>query len=630
MDRRTQLAVLLIALILGVNLIYTARVQKTRVAERARVAATTPEKPAAEIPASPQPSPLGSEQPLEAAPTGTPLATPAGPFPAASADAGELLIETPLQTIRIARAGGVIRELQLRKFEMTGTDAPVDLVPSLHAGADRHALGLVLRGGGTEWDLSQARFDVAPGAFDPDGRLVLEAGSGPRSFELRCEAAGGGAVVERYTIDPDRYDFQVDLTLVPGPGLPRIEGYEIAWTSGMPVTESNPKEDVQRFRAVASVNDETLRKRPGDFRKEPSLTQPGTLRWACVQSKYFMVGLIPAEPEAGTLEVAGDARTNWIGMRFAQPSPWRTGPETYRIYAGPIAFEEVKALGVGLESTVELGWGWIRPISALLLKFMEFLNNFIPNYGIIIIIVSILSRLIFWPLSAKSMQSMKRMQELQPRMEEIRRRYAKDPKAMNEQIMLMYREQKVNPLGGCMPMLIQMPIFFALFSVLQSNIELRNAPFIAWIDNLAAPDVLYRMAVKLPVIGHNLSLLPLLMGGTMIWQSLVTPTPATPAGSKPNPMVQQQFMMKWVMPIVMTFIFYNMPSGLVLYWIVSTLVGIAQQRGINRKPAVVPALVAATPRAEGRSDVGRPDRSDGQERRSGAPERAGRAGRSPR
>jgi hypothetical protein len=166
------------------------------------------------------------------------------------------VVETPLQTIRIARAGGIIRALELQKFEMTGTGthAPVDLVPSLYAGAGRHALGLVLRGGGAEWDLSRARFDAAPGAFDPDGRLVLEAGSGPRTFELRCAAAGGGAVVERYTIDPDRYDFQVDLSLAPGPGLPRIESYELSWTSGMPVTESNPKEDVQRFRAIASVN----------------------------------------------------------------------------------------------------------------------------------------------------------------------------------------------------------------------------------------------------------------------------------------------------------------------------------------------------------------------------------------
>ena len=142
-------------------------------------------------------------------------------------------------------------------------------------------------------------------------------------------------------------------------------------------------------------------------------------------------------------------------MRIAQPNPWRAGADSYRIYAGPIEYDRIRDLGVGLEAAVELGFRWIRPISQLLLKFMQFLNKFIHNYGVIIIIVSLLAKLVFWPLTERSMRSMRRMAELQPRMEEIRRRYKDDPKAMNEQVMLMYREQKVNPVGGCMPILIQ-------------------------------------------------------------------------------------------------------------------------------------------------------------------------------
>jgi YidC/Oxa1 family membrane protein insertase len=405
--------------------------------------------------------------------------------------------------------------------------------------------------------------------------------------------------------------------------LPKVDAYTIGWLAGVPHTEANLKDDEARFKVAAAVDQQLVRKRPGDFRKVESASAAGTIRWTAMQSKYFLVGLIPAQPQSGTVELVGESRSQWMGMRIAQPNPSRDG-DTYRIYAGPIDYDGIRSLGVGLEAAVELGWRWIRPISQLLLHFMQFLNKFIPNYGIIIIIVSLLAKLIFWPLTQRSMKSMRRMAELQPRMEEIRRRYKDDPKAMNEQVMLMYREQKVNPVGGCMPILIQTPMFFALFSVLQSNIELRNAPFFGWIDNLAGPDVLYQLPTTLPVIGNHISLLPLLMGGTMLWQSAI----GSPMGgaAAAGPMAQQQFMMKWVMPIMMTFFFYKMPSGLVLYWIVNTLMGIAQQVQINRKFGPAPAVVAAAPQSEGRATHARADRVHGTERGRSAGERPGRVG----
>jgi YidC/Oxa1 family membrane protein insertase len=167
-------------------------------------------------------------------------------------------------------------------------------------------------------------------------------------------------------------------------------------------------------------------------------------------------------------------------------------------------------------------------------------------------------------------------------------------------------------------------MFFALFAVLQSNIELRNAPFIAWIDNLAGPDVLYQLPMTLPVIGNHISLLPLLMGGTMLWQSALGSPMG--GGAAAGPMAQQQFMMKWVMPIMMTFFFYKMPSGLVLYWIVNTLMGIAQQVHINRKYGPSPAAVAAAPQSDGRATHARADRVHGTERGRSAGERSGRVG----
>jgi YidC/Oxa1 family membrane protein insertase len=623
MDKRTRIAVMLIALILGGNLAYTAYYQKQKIRNQPRTAAR-PTAPNAAAPGAPGAGPTAgatSTPELVPSPATAEPQTGPGPFVAATGGEGDLVIETPLQRLRIARRGGVVRGLELLRFDVSSAKRPVDLVPTTYADPEHNGLGLMLRGGGNEWNLDAARFDPSPGDFDADGKLRLETGGGARTIVLRCPAQGGGALLKRFTVDPDRYDFGFDLQLEPGPGLPRIEGYTLGWTTGMPVTEGNPKEDENRFKVVASVDQQVVRKRSIDFKRETQASTAGTVHWAAMQSKYFLVGVIPSAPQSGTVELQGQPKTHWMGMRIAQPTPWRTGADSYRIYAGPIDYDHIRALGVGLDAAIELGWRWIRPISQLLLHFMQFLNKFIPNYGVVIIVVSLLAKLVFWPLTERSMRSMRRMAELQPRMEEIRRRYKDDPKAMNEQVMLMYREQKVNPVGGCMPILIQTPMFFALFSVLQSNIELRNAPFFAWIDNLAGPDVLYQLPMSLPVIGNHISLLPLLMGGSMLWQSAIGSTMGAPAS---GPMAQQQFMMKWLMPIMMTFFFYKMPSGLVLYWTVNTLMGIAQQIHINRKYPVQPVVVVA-PKTEGRTNHARSDRDDGSERGSGAAERPGRA-----
>jgi YidC/Oxa1 family membrane protein insertase len=629
MDRRTQAAVVLIALILGGNLLFTSRYQRQRVAaQRARAAATADSSAALAAPppvgaVTPAPTP-GSPAPASAAARPAESTGSLGPFAAAGDSAAEFVVETPLQRVVISGAGATVRSLELPEFKVYGSGAHVNLIPPTAAATPgRHALGLALRGPGAGWDLAGARFVPEAGAFT-ERTLKLAAGSGPRTVTFRCDAAGGGALLKRFTFDPDHYDFQLEVAAEAGPGMPAVDSYTLDWSAGMAPTEGSAREDEARFRLTAAVDQQLVRKRATDFRKTESETATGTVRWVCMQSKYFVVSLVPQKPQPGSVDLIGQARTNWIGMRLAQPTPFRSGADAYRVYAGPIEYDRVKSLGVGLEAIVELGWRWIRPISSLLLHFMQFLNTFIPNYGIVILIVSVLAKLAFWPLTERSMRSMRRMQDLQPHMEEIRRRYKDDPKAMNEQVMRLYKDQKVNPVGGCMPILVQTPIFFALFSVLNSNIELRNAPFVGWIDNLAGPDVLFHLPLALPVIGANISLLPLLMGGAMIWQSQLGSTMAPPNPN--NPMGQQQFLMKWLMPIMMTFIFYKMPSGLVLYWIVNTLLGIAQQVQINRKFAPATAPGAAL-KPEGRAADAGSDRGDGPERRGSAAERADRAGR---
>jgi YidC/Oxa1 family membrane protein insertase len=616
MDKRTKIAILVVAVIMGVNLVITSRMQKQRLREQQAAREAMPEMLVPPPPAAPGiASGDSAAGPAAAAP-------PVGamPFQAATGGEGDIVVETPLQRVRISLAGAVIEGVELREFEMA-SGGPVDLVPQQFAAQPgQYGLGLTVRAPGVTWDLSRARFEPQPAV---PGTITLAAGAAPYTLALRSAAAGGGAIVKRFTFQPDRYDFQVDLQLEPGAGLQGIDSYTLEWSTGLPVTEGNVNDDLHSFKTGARVGEDVKHEAMRGFKRPEPKAVVGAVQWTTLQSKYFMVALVPTPAQNGTAELLGLAERNWMGMRFTNPTPWRTGVDTYRVYAGPIAYEQLQELGAGLESTVELGWTWIRPLSWVLLRLMHALHHVIANYGIVIIILSALTKLVFWPLTEKSFKSMRSMQELQPRMEELKRRFKDDPQEMNRQVMALYRERKINPLGGCMPLIIQTPIFFALYSVLRSSIELRNAPFVAWIDNLAAPDVLVHLPKTFPVISNHVSLLPLVMGGAMLLQSKMGATgmPAT------GPAAQQQFVMKWIMPIMMTFFFYQMPSGLVLYWTVNTLMSIVQQAQINRKlgPATAAAR-AVTPEIQGRSANGAPDRVDGAERGRSSATRPGRVG----
>jgi len=610
---------LLVALILGINVAISSRSTQRRREAAARAAADSLARHPAPAQVAPTPlgnppSPLGSAPAIPVAPGAV-----AGVFAHGGAQDGEIRIDTPLQQISIARTGALVRTLRLAAFEMAHSDSLVDLVVK-HPGGTPRALAVVLRGRSGDIDLAGVRFDPVREVMSP---VQLQAGSGPFELEMRAAAAGGGAVVKRFRVDPDRYDFEMQLEIEPAGVLADVESYTLEWNAPIPVTEGNAKDDLVSFKASARIDDHVERRGLGSFKRSGPATVSGRVDWTCIQSKYFMVALMPQGAKDGNAQLAGNQANHELGMSFQQPRPWREGPDRYRIYAGPIEFSRVRELGVGLESAVELGWSWIRPLSSVLLGAMRGLEKVIPNYGLVIILVSALTKLLFWPLTAKSFASMRQMQEVQPVMEELRRRYKDDPQELNRQMMSLYKSRRINPVGGCLPILVQSPIFFALYSVLRSNIELRNAPFVSWIDNLAAPDVLFRLPAPLPFLGQDFSLLPLLMGGAMIWQSKLQ----TPTGPSSGPMAQQQLMMKWVMPIMMTFIFYRMPSGLVIYWIVNTVMSVLQQVQINRKFGPSPATaLAAAASSTGKAGDAAGDRANGTDGRGGAAERARGAG----
>jgi YidC/Oxa1 family membrane protein insertase len=260
--------------------------------------------------------------------------------------------------------------------------------------------------------------------------------------------------------------------------------------------------------------------------------------------------------------------------------------DSFMVYIGPLEYNLLKSYHIGLEQIVGLGWKWvIRPIAEyVMLPAFQFLHKYIPNYGLVIIIFAILLKLLLNPLTISSMKSMRKMQALQPMMEEIKEKYKEDQQKMNQAIMNLYKEYKINPLGGCLPMFLQLPILYALWAIFRSDIVLRQSNFIWWIKDLSIPDTILRLPFTLPFFGMNqISGLATLMAVTQFIQTKMTTT---------DP--RQKFIV-YFMPIMMWLIFNNFPAGLNLYYFVYNLLAIGQQYMLNRKP-MEEMLVKATPK----------------------------------
>ena len=266
----------------------------------------------------------------------------------------------------------------------------------------------------------------------------------------------------------------------------------------------------------------------------------------------------------------------------------------YTYYVGPKSYSILKAADKELhfEGVMEFKtigfWKFMNilmePSRKALLWTLNLLNGLCHNYGVAIILLTFVVRVLFWPLTHKSTESMKRMQELQPQIKAIQAKYKSNPQRMQQETMALYKENKVNPMGGCLPMLLQMPVLFALFSVLRNAIELRYSSFL-WISDLSSPENLFAGAFKIPLLGWDaLNILPIVMTGSMIWQQKLS-APSTAAATPEQ--LQQQKMMMYMMPIMMLFFFYTMPSGLTLYWTTSNLLMIAQTsiRNMRKKMA---------------------------------------------
>ncbi|MDI6776794.1 MAG: membrane protein insertase YidC [Syntrophales bacterium] len=284
--------------------------------------------------------------------------------------------------------------------------------------------------------------------------------------------------------------------------------------------------------------------------------------WGGFESKYFLAAMIPQNPSITSLSLSKDVR-NMVSISLKGPKnlipTGQVDSFNYSLYLGPKDYSILKAQGTGLENAIDFG-SWLKWLAMPLLVTLKFLHDgYVHNYGIAIIILTVLIKIIFWPLGNKSYKSMKEMQKLQPKIIELREKYKNDKARLSQETMVMYKAHKVNPLGGCLPMVIQIPVFFGLYKALLYAIELRHSPFIWWIKDLSAKDPYY--------------ITPIIMGATMFLQQKMTP----PAG---DPM--QAKIMLW-MPVIFTFLFLNFPSGLVIYWLFNNIISIGQQYYINKR-----------------------------------------------
>ncbi|HMK61556.1 MAG TPA: membrane protein insertase YidC [Dissulfurispiraceae bacterium] len=290
------------------------------------------------------------------------------------------------------------------------------------------------------------------------------------------------------------------------------------------------------------------------------------IKWVAQEDKYFTSFIVPktAVIEAHAWAKDGNAL---VDLKM------KGGENSYLIYAGPKEYDILEKYHSGMEHVIDFGFFSI--IARPLFWFLKFLYSLSHNYGIAIILLTVITRIPFFPLISKGQKSMKKLAEIQPKMAEIREKFKNDPQRMQKEMMDLYKTHKVSPMGGCLPMLLQMPVFFALYSILSTAIELRHAPFMLWIKDLAAPDTLFgHIPSQIPLLGgFALGPLPLLMGATSFIQQKMTPSTADPQ--------QQKIML--LMPVMFTFIFLNFSSGLVIYWLVNNLLSIAQQFYINKK-----------------------------------------------
>ena len=484
------------------------------------------------------------------------------PEPISVPEDSEVMKTTPLDTTSLK----IYEDTLVDDITEKGQDEP-----------DERTITIIIRGNGEDlvhaeitthggairsWELPQ--FEDMPGAgegecinlngynwldrgiaFETDSRDTLIIDEQPQTLVLFTD----DEKELRYTFTPDHYGFSIESN-----GFDEM----ISIPAGvLPVSEMNV--NASRYFKAQWNAEKVKDRKSGDINE---VEQVGNVRWIAARSHYFAIILMPESFERayGYIFPSGSEESPSIGIQDTR----------VHVFAGPLDYGRLRKLGGDTSRLVDFGWPFIREIGRLLYWFCTDVISSVSNWGMKIIVLALALKLVLLPLTGKSFKSMAKLKQVQPKMKVLQEKFKSDPKALQTAMQKLYREEGVNPLGGCLPMLMQMPVFFALYRVLANSVQLRGAPFFLWIQDLSHPEILIKL--QSPILGlHGIGLLAVLMGVAMFFQQKMTMTD------------QKQKGMMYMMPIFMTFLFMRFPAGLTLYWFTNNILTIAQQEMIKRK-----------------------------------------------
>ncbi len=516
--------------------------------------------PQAEQPVAKAPALPATEQAVAPA-----AAPPQALEPQTLQPARSITVNTPLYSVKISERGAELKSFVLKNYRQSIDSASplYEMIPpDMQGGTVR--LGFAgrsvegLKGAAFKTNLESDSVDI---------------GDGTREVVFSWRSPQGFVVEKKFVFSPETYMIGLNVTLTNGSSQTVRDRLFLSLLK--PAAEKGSRMGFEGPSAL--INNKVEEVKVKKIKKQNVYS--GKLTWISIQDRYFMSAIIPDQAGEASMRLflhANDLLENQYVHPERVIDPGSRHIFKYNLFLGPKSLSILKKLDYELDKAVN--FGWFDFLAKPLVWIMDFLyEHFIANYGVAIIILTLISKIILWPLGNMSYKSMAEMKKIQPEIAKLKEKYGDDKKKMQAETMHLYKAYKVNPLGGCLPMLVQIPVFFALYRMLYGAIELRHAPFFGWITDLSAPDRLLRFDVAIPLMQppYGIPVLTIIMGATQLIQQKMSPPPGDPAQAK----------MMMLMPLVFTVIFINFSSGLVLYWLVNNILSIAQQYYVSKKRA---------------------------------------------
>ncbi len=500
-----------------------------------------------------------------------------------------ITIENEFFLMELSSKGANIKKLYLKKFNNWYS-------PNSSEGADFYKthVQLIDYSQGDPYNIS---FVTSDGKAISTADLMFNSDSIKSRYEIaekdslvlnfKLMAGENSYIVKKFTFYGNKYSFNNEIDLVNMTNLISNNSYDLVWNNGLRFVEENSVDEANYSDASVYYGGEQVTLDASSVGEKVTKDFNGRVDWAAVRNKYFAAIIAPKDPDAvNGAYIEGNRKS--VGQTGIKEDysirinvPFKNTDfekSIFTVYIGPVDYDRLKEYGDKFTALVDFGSFFglkfiVRPIAEyILLPLFNFLHTFIPNYGFVIIVFSLIIKFVLYPLTKTSYQSMKKMQLLQPKIAEIKEKYKDDAQKLNKETMKLYQTYGVNPAGGCLPLVLQMPIFIALWGLFKTAIELRQQPFILWIKDLSTPDVIAQLPFKLPLFGiDQISGLAVLMGVTTFVQQKMSVKDPKQAG------------LVYIMPVMLTIMFMSFPSGLNLYYFMFNVFSIAQQYYINHK-----------------------------------------------